>query len=195
MPSGRVRSESSRLAILSATRELLLELGYEKLSIDQIAARAGVGKQTIYRWWASKGAVVADAALDGNVTPALEELPDTGDIRTDLATWLHAWVTRAATPEGSGLILALTAAGSDDKAIADRLYSEFSGPHEALLRARLQAAQQAGQLRADVELAAVASTLIGSLLYRVLGRHALPSETDADALLDLVLRGAGINPR
>lgn len=165
-------------------------MGYERLTIDQIAARAGVGKQTIYRWWASKGEVVADAALDDGVTPLPVSLPDTGAIRADLQTWLRQWVTDITTPEGTGLILALTAAGSDNKALADRLYTQFSAPHENLIRDRLRRAQSQAQLRADADLESIASTLVGALLYRVLGRNRPPTTQDADHLVELVLRGA-----
>ncbi|GAB3885912.1 hypothetical protein GCM10027612_22110 [Microbispora bryophytorum subsp. camponoti] len=68
----RRRSETSRRAILTAAFELVGEVGYAKLSIEGIAARAGVGKQTIYRWWPSKGAVLFDAFLmlsEGRTTP------------------------------------------------------------------------------------------------------------------------------
>lgn len=165
-------------------------MGYERLTIDAIAARAGVGKQTIYRWWTTKGAVLAEAAAAGGVAPEPIALPETGDLGHDLRRWLHDWVAGITTPEGTGLILALTAAGSDDKAIADRQFEQFSGPHENAVRHRLDLARRAGQIRADADLGAIASTLIGSLLYRVLTRHAPPTTEDADRLVDLVLRGA-----
>lgn len=63
-PDRARRSEKSRQAILAATRALLSEVGYRKVSIEAIAARAGVGKQTIYRWWPSKGAVIFESFLD-----------------------------------------------------------------------------------------------------------------------------------
>ena len=62
-PDPTRRSERSRQAILTATADLLGEVGYSKLAVEAIAARAGVGKQTIYRWWPDKGAVVLDAYL------------------------------------------------------------------------------------------------------------------------------------
>src|SRR5690606_25306680 len=78
-PDPRRRSERSRRAILDAARTLVAETGYPKLTIEAVAARAGVGKQTIYRWWPSKGALLLDAVLalsqtaEGDIT-----LPDTG---------------------------------------------------------------------------------------------------------------------
>ncbi len=66
--SGPVRSEAARLAILDAAVALFAERGYDHLTIEGIARRAGVGKQTIYRWWSSKGDVIAEAILEGRVS-------------------------------------------------------------------------------------------------------------------------------
>src|SRR3954469_21395834 len=88
-PDAARRSERSRRAILAATRELIVELGYAKVSIDAIAARAGVGKQTIYRWWPSKGAVVFDAFLNVQEDEGGTELPETEDLTADLARLLR----------------------------------------------------------------------------------------------------------
>jgi AcrR family transcriptional regulator len=73
----RRRSERARVAILDATNELLHENGLDNLSIEAVAARAGVGKQTIYRWWPTRPALVADALLHrDDLEPLLA--PDTG---------------------------------------------------------------------------------------------------------------------
>ena len=85
MPNATRRSERSRRAILTAALDLVEEVGYAKTSVEGIAARAGVGKQTIYRWWPSKGAVLLDALLalsEGD--DGVEPLPDTGDLAADL---------------------------------------------------------------------------------------------------------------
>ena len=82
----RRRRDSSHRAILAATRDLVREHGYAALTIEGVAARAGVGKQTIYRWWPSKGAVAIEAFLD-EVQTAIE-FPDSGDLRRDLAALL-----------------------------------------------------------------------------------------------------------
>ncbi|WP_234293539.1 TetR/AcrR family transcriptional regulator, partial [Nocardia jinanensis] len=83
------RSHRSRTAILTATTELIGEVPYAKLTVEAIAARAGVGKQTIYRWWPSKGAVVFEAMLESDTGPEGLALPDTGDIATDLRALLR----------------------------------------------------------------------------------------------------------
>ncbi|WP_433528558.1 TetR/AcrR family transcriptional regulator [Micromonospora sp. CA-263727] len=190
MTRGRRRSEASRLAILDAARSLLLERGYDQLTIEAIAARAGVGKQTVYRWWRSKSAVVAEAALDGGLAPPLTPLPDTGDIAADLLDWLRSWIAHLSSREGTSLILGLTAATTEDQSIADTLHTHFTGPHERLVRQRLEHARAAGQLSPDAPLAMIASVLIGSLLYRVLRRQSEPLPHDADELVRLVLHGA-----
>src|SRR5687768_18186494 len=88
---GRRRSERSHHAILAATRELLLERGYAAVTIEGIAARAGVGKQTIYRWWPSKAALVLESYLAGQdaVPPPAEGKTAHDDIRA-LLGWLIA---------------------------------------------------------------------------------------------------------
>src|SRR6476620_10356561 len=87
---GRPRSQEADRAILTATVELLAERGLAAMSIEEVAARAGVGKTTIYRRWPSKGLL----ALDAFVGSFREEqpLPDTGTLRGDLLSALHAWV-------------------------------------------------------------------------------------------------------
>jgi AcrR family transcriptional regulator len=66
---GAVRSEAARTAVLAATSSLIERLGYERVTIEGIASEAGVGKQTIYRWWPSKSAVVAECLLEGALLP------------------------------------------------------------------------------------------------------------------------------
>src|SRR4051812_2052510 len=95
-PDPARRSDRSRRAILDAALALVGEVGYNRLTIEAIAARAGVGKQTIYRWWPSKAAVLLDASLalagdvpEGEGRPGL---PDTGDLAADLKRVLRATV-------------------------------------------------------------------------------------------------------
>src|ERR1700733_11955746 len=82
------RSEEARVAVLEAADDLLVERGFAQLTIEGIAARAGVAKQTIYRWWPSK----TDVLLDAFLADAAEELtpPDTGDLAADLRLHLGA---------------------------------------------------------------------------------------------------------
>src|SRR5262245_41585508 len=99
-PSATRRKETSRRAIRTAAFDLVQEDGYRRTSIEALGARAGVGKQTIYRWWPSKGAVLFDAFLmlsegAGGEPPVL---PDTGDLEADLIAVLRATVDELNDP-------------------------------------------------------------------------------------------------
>ena len=82
-PDPTRRNERSRRAILAAAISLISELGYDRVAIEAIAKRAGVGKQTIYRWWPSKGAVALEA-LDDSLATIVDLSEDSGDIVEDL---------------------------------------------------------------------------------------------------------------
>lgn len=180
--TGRPRSESTRLAILEATAALTAELGYDRVTIDAIAARAGAGRQTIYRWWSSKSVVVADAVIEGHLRLPAVEVPDTGDLNTDLKAWTSA---TSAVLGDSGFVQvarALVTAASGEDQDANRLYEHITRPsHEALL-ARLRRGQAAGQLSAAVSVESVADALIGTLLFRALAR--LPMSGPLDGIID-----------
>src|SRR2546429_3715813 len=101
-PRGRPRSQEADLAILTATVGLLAERGLAAMSIEEVAARAGVGKTTIYRRWPSKGLLALDAFVIS--FRAEQPLPDTGSLRGDLLSALRAWV-RAVTQTAMGPLL------------------------------------------------------------------------------------------
>ena len=78
---GRPRSTKTREAVLAAARELLLESGYQRLTMEGVASRAGASKSTVYRWWPTKGVLVLDAAADVmSEPPAPEEAPDSAAV-------------------------------------------------------------------------------------------------------------------
>jgi AcrR family transcriptional regulator len=97
---GRPRSEAADRAILRAATDLLAERGLAGMSMEEVAARAGVGKATVYRRWRSRGALALDAFMAE--FQALQPLPDTGTLRGDLLAALRAWVRAVTrTPAGS----------------------------------------------------------------------------------------------
>jgi AcrR family transcriptional regulator len=165
------------------------EVGYRKLTIEAIAARAGVGKQTIYRWWPSKGAVVLDGFLAAvNENPDDLSLPDTGDIATDLRDVVRAIVAELADPTLSGTTRALMVEMQDDAEFSGMVLDRLLGPQLQAVADRLRAAQQAGQLRADLDLAVAVELLVGPLYHRWLLRTAELTEAYADTVTDLALR-------
>lgn len=187
MPEGRrgaPRSEAARLAILEATAALFAERGYDHLSIEGIAARAGVGKQTVYRWWSGKSELIAECLLEGMLLPDSFVLADTGDLRADITAWLTEVLSVLESATGEGLFRSLIAAATANAEVGRRLREALADPR--LFSARLRTARAAGELRADLPIDDVSETLIGALIFRALARD--PSDPGfAERLVDLVL--------
>ncbi|MFJ8432574.1 TetR/AcrR family transcriptional regulator [Kitasatospora sp. NPDC094019] len=191
-PDPSRRNEQSRAAILTAAAELVAELGFGKLTIEKIAARAGVGKQTIYRWWPSKGAVVFDAFLAANENPSGGlALPDTGDLGEDLRTVLRLTALELADPAFDRTGRALTAEVLTDAALLRDYRERLLDPLLDVTRERLRTARDAGQLRADADLDLAVELLYGPLYYRWL--HGLgPLDPDyADRVVAAALGALG----
>lgn len=186
----RRRSESSRLAILESATDLVREVGYEKMTIEAIAARAGVGKQTIYRWWPSKGAVLFDSFVAMNEKGTeLAALPDTGDIESDLKAVLAATVEELNDPTYDIPMRALNTAISNDEALAAQYEEWLETPMREVKRRRLQAAQDAGQLSPAVDLDIAIDLIWGPLLNRWLQRSGPLNSTYTNGIVDSVLDG------
>lgn len=134
----RRRSEKSRTAIVVATRELLLERGFDGLTIEAVAARAGVGKQTIYRWWPTRHALVADVMLD-DADKMLASVKHTGELATDLVGWVGKLCASLTTPRGAAMLRTLTVACMEHEDTAVKLRAGFSAPLHDSVRARLLA--------------------------------------------------------
>jgi AcrR family transcriptional regulator len=190
---GRPRSETARVAVLEATRDLVIENGYEKLTMDAIAARSGVSKMTMYRWWPSKAAIVADAVLDGTIPIKPVRVSDTGDFEQDLATWIEAALEGIAVPDSSAMVLALAAATASDVRAGDDLYARFTSADRAAFLTRISAAITAGQFRDDVDPESFVDLLFGVILYYVLTRNA-PDPSRAPDLAAIVVQGVRTLP-
>jgi AcrR family transcriptional regulator len=189
-PDAARRSERSRRAILAATRELIVELGYAKVSIDAIAARAGVGKQTIYRWWPAKGAVVFDSVLELSADPSGEvaALPDTGDLEADLRLIMRATVAEFADPAFEAPIRALNTEIANDPELAALYRERLAAPVDEAKKDRLRSAQRAGQLAPDADLDLMLEVLYAPLYQRWLLRTGPLTEGYADALVAAALK-------
>lgn len=188
-PRGRPRSEQARVAILDAAREALIEAGYESLTIEAVAGRAGVGRQTIYRWWDSKAELAADAVLRGGL-PAPHDMVITasGTIRDDLLSWATGFVQMASEANNAALVRGLAAATAGSHRTAAELYVRFTGPLHEMLVDRMRAAVTGGEVRESSDLDAAIDALVGGLLYRVLAQIPL-TEAHATALVDVTLLG------
>ncbi|WFB09846.1 TetR/AcrR family transcriptional regulator [Streptomyces sp. LX-29] len=197
-PDASRRSERSRRAILDAALELVGEVGYPKLTIEAIAARAGVGKQTIYRWWPSKAAVLLDAFIalteEAAGGPDVEyEIPDTGDLEADLKMVLRATVDEMCDPRYERASRALAAEGVINAELAVQFVERVLEPQLQLYVKRLRAAQEAGQADPSFDPRIALELLVGPLAHRWLLRTRPMTHAYADAVVELALRG--ITPR
>ncbi|WP_052849775.1 TetR/AcrR family transcriptional regulator [Streptomyces avicenniae] len=194
-PNTARRSETARRAILTAAFELVGEVGYTKLSIEGIAARAGVGKQTIYRWWPSKGAVLFDAflMLSEDAEAQSAELPDTGDLEADLKQVLRATVTELNDPAYDEPMRALTTEIAHDPELSAAYTERLGEPMKELKKRRLRSAQRAGQLTETADLDLVVDIIWGPVTNRWLQRSGPLTVEYADAIVETAL--SGLRPR
>jgi AcrR family transcriptional regulator len=182
----RRRNSRSHEAILAATSELLTEVGYARLTIEGVAARAGVGKATVYRWWPSKAtlAVEAMSRQPGNPLPA-----ETGDLRTDLLNAIRMAIhALARRPEGA-LIPALAADLMGDPSLAAQFREQILRPRRSRVSALLRNAIDRGELPANVDIDLLMDVYVGAVFYRVVVTGEPVNETLAEQLVSLLLDG------
>ena len=132
------RNERSRIAILDAAVALIGEVGYDDVSIEGIAKRAGVGKQTIYRWWPSKGAVILEAATH-ELDPVVV-FPDTGDLVADLRKHFKGIIELIWKTGFGAVYQGLIAAGQSDPELLRQLGDAIIEPNKAAFGRRIAAA-------------------------------------------------------
>lgn len=190
---GRPRDPRAHEAILAATRDLLTTGGYERLTIEAVAARAGVGKQTVYRRWPTKSAVVADAVLEGYLGARRRAVPDTGDLAADLRIWLNALFTGLTDPATVAQVRGLAVAAAEEPEGSQRFHGLITGPQRDALAHRLQAAVAAGQLSDTSGIALATDVVLGLLLFRALDRRPVDPVTDAENVLRLLLTAVGLS--
>jgi len=180
---GRPRSETARRAIQAAAMGELTERGYAALTVDGIAARAGVGKQTIYRWWPSKAAVVLDALLDTTATKII--VPDEGSLPDDLVGFLsETFRQRGQRP----VLVGLMAQALLDPVFATAFRDRFLFGRRAVLRQILDRAVERGEIAPDIDPELLIDVVYGVLWYRLLVGHGPLDEEAGRRLADLVVR-------
>lgn len=195
-PSTARRSERARVAILEAAYDLLLDEGFLAMTIEGIAAKAGVGKQTIYRWWPSKSAVVFDAALHaGEQAADSGGLPDTGDLEADLRLVLHAIVDELRDERRSAAQRTIMVESMHDDELAEKVVEHILRPQLELTKERLRSAVRAGQLGPDTDVDTLPDALYGPIFYRWMLRTQPLTHTFADQILTTALGVHKMNQR
>ncbi|MFI9834330.1 TetR/AcrR family transcriptional regulator [Streptomyces sp. NPDC051913] len=194
-PDSSRRSARSRRAIYDAALALVGEVGYPRTTIEGIAARAGVGKQTIYRWWTSKADVLLEAFLDlsGQAAEAAGQepyaIPDTGDVAADLKAVLRATVDELQDPRFETPSRALAAEGLVNEELGREFVAKLLEPSLQLYVERLRAAQAAGQVRPEVDPRIALELFVSPLAQRWLQHTAPISYEYTDTLVDYALHG------
>jgi AcrR family transcriptional regulator len=188
---GRPRSEEADRAILSAATELLAERGLGGMSMEEVAARAGVSKATVYRRWPSRGALALDAFLAE--FQEQQPLPDTGTLRGDLLAALRGWI-RSVTRTPAGRMLAgLVAEAQRDPALAAAWRDRVIEPLRVRNTVLVQRAVERGEIPPDVDEDVVLDLLFGSAYHRLLQGHRPLTDQFARRVVDLIV--AGVTPR
>ena len=185
--SPAARSEE---AILRATLDLLAELGFAGVTVDAVAARAGVGKATIYRHWGSRAKLVhaAAACLHADVPR-----PDTGTLRGDLEELGRSLCDFLASEDSGRVFASMLDAAERDEELGE-LRMEHVRHKRAATRALFERAIERGEIDPDLDLEAAVDITAGPLFYRRLSRNPM-QPADLAAHLDLVLRAVGARDR
>jgi len=175
--TGSRRNEAAEQAILHAAAELLAAGDGPLITVAAIAERAGVGKQTIYRWWPSKSAVLLDAMI--HRAQQVAPTPDSGDLQTDLRLFLRS--TFAAAPGNRSLLLGVLREALGDTATMDQL-ATFTAARRDELAHILDRARARGQIPMLERPETVVDQAFGLLWYRIIFAHEPLDEQAADDL-------------
>jgi AcrR family transcriptional regulator len=183
-PPGRPRSAASHQAILAAAERLLIEDGYSNVTIDGIAARAGVGKQTIYRWWPTK----ADLILEVCASKSEFSVPvdDHGSYVDDLRAFLIGAFTMASRAPTADLLRGLMVEAQLRADFGDRFRATFLEPRRQTFVAMTQRAAARGDLPSSPSPETTTDIVFGTLWYRLLtARHDLNHQLIEDLVQTL----------
>jgi AcrR family transcriptional regulator len=190
-PPGRPRSEHSRRAILRSTLKLLRkEGGFPDLRMEAIASDANVSKATVYRWWPSKAALVADAFAESSVGEL--QFPDTGSVRNDMSLQMRKLI-RVFRSERGKVVAALLAGGQSDPELLEAFRGRFLWPRRRQAYQTLQRGIDRGELPQNTDLDLILDSLYGPIYMRFLIRHDELNEEFADEICQIVLNGAAAN--
>ncbi|MGK5731694.1 TetR/AcrR family transcriptional regulator [Streptomyces sp. URMC 124] len=189
--SGNRRDESARLAVLHAADDLLAEHGFGALTIEAIARRAGVAKQTIYRWWPSKVEILLDTLIEdsGKSLPVPTEQPTAESIRG----YLHDFA-RFLTGDAAGkVLLALIAEAQHDPGTAESFRERYLGPRRDKEREMLSRGIDAGEVSPKLGPDATMDALLGPIVYCALTGASIPEGLVDTLVEDLLLPRVGRN--
>lgn len=182
--TGRPRSEEAHQAILDATLELLVEIGFSALTVEGVAQRAGVGKATIYRRWTSKLPLVVEAF---GQLPGFEEV-DTGSLEVDLKETLKSYLQVFHSTSLGAVFPSLAGERSHNPELSKLLEPISKHRREPFVRI-FERARERGEIAAGVDVNLAADLVVGPISVALFFRGRAPSPRMASAIVDLALSG------
>jgi AcrR family transcriptional regulator len=196
VPRGRPRSENARRAILDAAAGLALE-GAAGAGVDAIAARAGVSRTTVYKWWPSAAAVLLEGLLDR--TRDTIESPATATTREALGDYLAGLVALVRDTPAGALLRGLTAASVSDPAVARALIDDWLAPRRVAVVSLLVEGAKRGEVRDDLNYEATTDVLFAPIYYRLVYGHqpltdGTPAEIMAVCWPGIAASGGAVHP-
>jgi len=182
---GRPRDRRLDEAILEAALAVFLERGYIGASISEIARRAGLGTPAFYRRWPTKAALAIDVTAHWS---AEEPIPDTGSIRDDLLEFLRFRIRMFGTPFFHRVLLPVVLEAAAKPGLSEAIGARFLD-YRRPMDARIRAAIASGELRAGTDPHMLIDLLMGTVSMPLLFSQSLPSEAEAETIVDQVLEG------
>ncbi|MGW7086430.1 TetR/AcrR family transcriptional regulator [Streptomyces sp. NPDC054871] len=189
---GRPRNAAADTAILESTRQALVELGWSKLTLGDVATRAGVAKTTLYRRWAGKSELVVDAVAE--LFDELE-LPDRGSLAADIEGVVLQFAALLGRPETKTALMAVVAESTSDEPLRERIRTSIVDRQKRLVLAGRKRAQERGELPPEPDPAAAGRTadlifdvIAGAVVHRALV-SAEPVDQDWARRFTLLLLG------
>ncbi|ONH58838.1 hypothetical protein CcI49_19070 [Frankia sp. CcI49] len=180
---GRNRNAAAHQAILDATEALVRERGYAAVTIEEIAARAGVGKATVYRWWPSRAYLAVELIMDRWLEWG--GIPDTGDTRQDLIEFSSVNFRNQIGIAGQ----VMQQLAADSKDALQQLRERFVKPRREMGRTILERAVRRGDLPPNADLELILDILAGVPAYQTYYAGRIRDLRDIDQMVDLVLHG------
>jgi AcrR family transcriptional regulator len=180
---GRPRSEKLRKAIIRSTLMMLQSVGFNDLSVEAVAERAGVGKATIYRWWSNK----AELVIDAFVSAVEDELrfPSAPTVLESIHRQMKRWVVIFQSPLGL-IVASVIGAGQSEPEILHAFQEHWVEPRRVEARKLLRQAAKNGEIRADLDPDTVLDLLYGPLYLRLMVKHGPLDEKYVDTVFRVV---------
>jgi AcrR family transcriptional regulator len=186
-PPGRPRSAEADRAILRAAVDLLADEGYGGVTMEGVAARAGVGKATVYRRWPCKSALVVDA-VDACKESASQP-PDTGSVREDLLAFVRGFMHHLRTSDAGRVMPALVAELARSPELAAAFREGFVAPRRARILEAVRRGVERGEVREGVDAELVADGVVALLMHRFLVTGMAIDDELPERVADLLCRG------